>query len=428
MPNPLSVPPDLPSRLVAARPRLAGADLPPPAPQPVLVALSGGPDSTALLLWLLSHHLPLVAAHFDHRLRPESGVEASAVERFCGRLGVPIEVGRRSEPMPRGSEQAAARALRLGFLEAAARRTGARWIATGHTADDVVEGALLHLLRGAALAGLRGMPPVRGLIVRPLRHTWRADVERYLGTLGVEPLHDPTNLDVAHSARARVRHLLLPRIERSRPGLTARVRRVAERAVGWTVELETRALACAGDRARLLAEPAAVRFEAYRQLRGGLPGLARRHLEAIDRLVLGGRTGAGLDLPGGRLWVDRDTVHFVPSGEQARRPLRFEARPCAGCGCSLTDGVHLGPAVAVDRLRLGHRQIGLRLRPAGGRGTRKLQDLLVDAHVPRRERDVLPLLFSSGADRDLLVWVPGVARDRSSTVPSHVPGMHVSLT
>ncbi|MFZ0216063.1 MAG: tRNA lysidine(34) synthetase TilS [Candidatus Dormiibacterota bacterium] len=431
MPSLLTTPADLPRRLRSPPARsLAGAE--PPAwdrGRPILVALSGGPDSTALLLWLLAERVAVAAAHFDHRLRPESPAEAELVERLCAGLGVPLAVGHRTKPMPRsGSQEAAARALRHQFLRQAAARFGASRIAIAHTADDVVEGVLLHLLRGSALPGLRGMPPERGPIVRPLRHTWRVEVERYLAALGVEPSRDPTNDDPGHGARARARHSLLPAIERSRPGIRERLRRVADRAVRWTDELEGRARACGGDRARLLGEPAAVRFEAYRQLHGGLPALGRRQLEAIDRLVVGGRTGTGLDLPGGRLWVDRDAVRLLPAAHEPSPMPQVAVHDCPGCACPLSEGVHLAPELDPTELRVARRRPGLRLRRAAGAGTRKLQDLLVDAHVPRRDRDRLPLLLlGPEGPEQVLVWVPGVARDRALTVSPALPGRHVGL-
>jgi tRNA(Ile)-lysidine synthase len=141
----------------------------------VLVAISGGPDSTALLLALCEEGHSVVAAHYDHALQPESDRAAHRVRDLCAGLGVEVLVERREKPLPRGSVQAAARSLRYEFLERARTEAGADIVAIAHTADDVVEGVVLHLLRGCGLAGLRGMPERRGVFVRPLLSVWRRD-------------------------------------------------------------------------------------------------------------------------------------------------------------------------------------------------------------------------------------------------------------
>lgn len=400
-----------------------------PAPGPVLVALSGGPDSTALLLWLHTHGAQVVAAHFDHALRPESAAEAGEVRAFCAALGVPCLVERRAVPMPAGSRQAAARSLRLAFLDRAAEQAGAAAVAVAHTADDVVEGVLLHLLRGAALPGLRGMPPRRGATVRPFWGVWRRDVEAYLRAAGTTPLRDPSNLDLEHYARVRVRARLLPELRSRLPGLDARVWRVALRAVAWTQELEQDARACGPGLDRLGAATPAVRAEVYRQLHGALPALDRRQLAAVDRLALRGATGDGLDLPAGRLWRDRDRLVLEPAPTASFSPPELpppRVHWCDGCGLGIGEAVHLAPASAPPRVRAVHRRPGLRMRRAGGQGTRKLQDLLVDAGVPRRHRDALALVCQEGAEGRLL-WVPGVARAEGLTVATELPGWHVSL-
>lgn len=397
------------------------AAIPPPAGARVLVALSGGPDSTALLLWLLAAGRDVAAAHFDHGLRGGSEADSEHVARLCAGLGVELVSGRRDRPLPRGSLQAGARTLRYGFLDGALAATGRDLVALGHTADDVVEGALLHLLRGAGPAGLRGMPERRGHFIRPLLAVWRADIDAYLAGAGVRVLADPSNLDSARFARARVRHQLLPALELARPGVGLRIRAAAAAAAGLSARLEQaarRALA-AGD---LAVAPRAVRLEAYRLLYGRAPALGRRHLEAMDRLLLAGATGAGLDLPGGlrfRVHAGRPAAVSIGPAVIVPGPLpRLKARACAGCGDP--DAVHLRPGL---RLAVGRRRPGLRMRPAGGRGSRKLQDLLVDARVPRHLRDSLPLVFGDGR----LAWVPGVAVAAGAVAPGGVPGVHVNL-
>src|SRR5712664_2608898 len=187
----------------------------------VLVAVSGGPDSTALLLALKELGCNVTAAHFDHVLREGSDKVAEQVTALSQRLSVQLVSERRSAPMPRGSVQAAARVLRYEFLERARTKAAADVVAIAHTADDVVEGAVLHLMRGCGLAGLRGMPERRGVFVRPLLSVWRREIVDYLNRHGIEPLEDPANSNASY-ARVRVRHNILPALERDKPGIMRR--------------------------------------------------------------------------------------------------------------------------------------------------------------------------------------------------------------
>lgn len=389
----------------------------------VLAAVSGGPDSTALLVWLLERGADVAAAHYDHGLRADSERDAEHVAALCARLGVHLVRERRSAPVPRGSLMAAARTLRYDFLERALAATGRDVVCLGHTADDVVEGAVLHLLRGSGLAGLRGMPQRRGAFLRPLLDVWRSDIEAYLAERGIEAVSDPSNLDSGRFSRARVRHLILPALERDRPGLIRRLRAAAAAAARLQQRLEAEAGRLAGPGwaalAELRAAPRAVRLEVYRQLYGRQPALSRRHLEAMDRLAVEGRTGGTLDLPGGVRFVRQpDRVSVGVDDPIPGEPAGLVIRRCAGCGDPAA--AHLRPGL---ELTVGYRRPGLRLRPLGSPGTRKLQDVLTDARVPRHLRDRLPLVFADGR----LAWVPGIAVDVDASAPAGGPAWHVTL-
>ena len=393
----------------------------------VLVAVSGGPDSTALLVAAHELGFDLAAAHFDHALRAGSEKVAEQVRELCGRLGVGLVTERRVSAMPRGSVQAGARALRYEFLEAARARVGADVVALAHTADDLVEGAVLHLMRGCGLAGLRGMPARRDPYVRPMLAVWRRDVVAFLEERGIIAYEDPANADL-NFARARVRHEILPALERDRPGIGRRFYAAARQASALqeALEIEVETLLGAGmptaPAVAKMREPLAVELMKvlYSRAGGVQPALSRAHLSSMLALVRGGRGGRGVDLPGGRRFRIVGTYMEViaPTTSAGGRP-RLDVKTCRGCDDS--NAAHLRPGVD---LRVGFRQPGLRMRPSGGTGSRKLQDILVDARVPREERDSWPLVFAG----DRLAWVPGIALDADLAGVAGEPTLHVAIS
>ena len=400
----------------------------------VLVAVSGGPDSTALLLALDQLGCDVTAAHFDHALRYGSEEVAEQVGAQCARLGLRLLTARRQSPMPRGSVQAGARDIRYAFLERARAEACADVVALGHTSDDLVEGVLLHLMRGCGLAGLRGMPARRGVYVRPMLAVSRCDVIEFLRQRGVSAYEDPANTDLRF-ARARVRHQLLPELERDRPGIGRRFYAVAQQASAMQEAVASQAQVLLGagmprtdDVARM---PETIAIEVMRVLYsnagGRQPSLSRAHLSSMLRLARGGQGGRGLDLPGG--WRFRIVGHHMevvrPQTASASTGIghRLEVRRCGGC--AEPNAAHLRSDAGADLvLQLGFRRPGLRMRPAGGRGSRKLQDILVDARVPREDRDSWPLVFAG----DRLAWVPGIAVDADLLSPGDGPSFHVAIS
>jgi len=392
----------------------------------VLVAVSGGPDSTALLVALRELGFDLAAAHFDHALRAGSNQVAGDVGELCARLGVELVTERRVSPMPRGSVQAGARSLRYEFLERTRTRVAADVVALAHTADDVVEGSVLHLMRGCGLPGLRGMPDRRGAYVRPMLGVWRREVVEFLEQRGISAYADPANADL-HFARARVRHEILPALERDRPGIGHRFYAAARQASAMqeAIEREVDTLLAAGMPAApdvaQMREPLAVELmkALYSRAGGSQPALSRAHLASMLELVRGGPGGRGVDLPRGRRFriVGGYMEVIEPAIPGARH--RLDVKSCTGCDDA--NAAHLRPGVQVH---VGFRRPGLRMRPAGGRGTRKLQDILVDARVPREERDSWPLVFAG----ERLAWVPGVAVDAGLVGVSGEPAMHVAIS
>ena len=188
----------------------------------LVVAFSGGPDSTALLHALVELKerlaIELVVAHLDHGQRPDSARDADYCRQQARQLNLSV-VTEALPPEPCGEAQL--REHRYEFLARQAHTVGARSVATGHTASDSVETLMMNLLRGAGPRGLSGIAPVSShhgvRILHPLIDVERIDVLRFLATRGASYLEDPTNDDESR-LRNRIRHDLLPSLEAIRPG------------------------------------------------------------------------------------------------------------------------------------------------------------------------------------------------------------------
>lgn len=257
--------------------------------RPVLAGISGGPDSLCLLDVLHATGYRVIVAHFNHRLRPEADLEAASVSGHARTLNLPFltEAGdvRKFARLEGMSIEEAARTLRYRFLFAAARREGAQAVAVGHTADDQVETVLMHFLRGAGLAGLKGMEyrsflPVFDAeipLVRPLLSLWRADTERYCREHNLQPHFDASNADETYF-RNRLRHTLIPELEKYNPRFKEALVRTANTLQGdyallqggvdaaWQeVFADSREDWVAFDEVRLRACPRAVRWALFRR-------------------------------------------------------------------------------------------------------------------------------------------------------------------
>ena len=196
--------------------------------RPIVVGVSGGPDSLCLMEILRQSGYWLIVAHFNHQLRPESDIEATTVEQRAARLNIAsvIDSGdvRSYAEKHAMSIEEAARQLRYQFLFELARRKNAQAVAVGHTADDQVETVLMHFLRGSGLTGLKGMAyrtilPVFDPnipIVRPLLDIWREETEVFCAANGLRPNFDPSN-ESLNFTRNRLRNLLIPTLETYNP-------------------------------------------------------------------------------------------------------------------------------------------------------------------------------------------------------------------
>ena len=401
----------------------------------VLAALSGGPDSTALVAALAALRdrgavAEVRALHVDHRLRPGSGADGESCAALCARLRVPLE--RVAVTVGAGNLQAQARRARYRALRAAAAREGATRIATGHTRSDQAETVLLRLLRGAGARGLAGIPPRRGALVRPLIDRSRAEVEAFLREEGLPWLEDPTNAS-PRFRRNRIRREVLPLLAQLNPALEESLARTADllRADERALEGRARRAVPGGARlevARLLREPLAVRRRAVRRLwraaRGSRRGLGAHGVEAVLALCRRGRPGR-LALPEGleaRCAYGSLEVRKRPPAAPVLSPLEL---PGPGLYELPGRGLRLEVTVGPEPLEgpgwplwLRTRRPGDRFRPERGRGEKKLKSWLIDRKVPVEERDGLVVL----ADRaGRVLWLPELG------VRARAPGLRLRV-
>jgi tRNA(Ile)-lysidine synthase len=419
--------------------------------QTVLVAVSGGPDSMVLLHTLYSLRQPLAlklcVAHLNHQMRPSASDDAHFVETVADQLGIPCISKSLDVPSYRRqhklSPEDAARQVRYAFLHAAAAQLGADRIALGHTADDQAETVLLHLLRGAGLGGLCGMPPLRPPIIRPLIRVLRRDVLAYARTHRLPYRDDPTN-EQRRYTRNRIRLDLLPTLQRDyNPRLVQTLCTTAQlladdestlRALAHQHLVSARLSPTAGQ-VRLaigaltgLAPTLQRRVlrEALHEMIGSLRGITSTHVEALRALLRPGLGSKWLRLPQGVvaqrcyevLLIHRQTLSAAVEVD-VPLPVPGVCRLDA-LGVTIVSELLRREAVAgpfpigemtwLDAERVGQhvqvrtRRPGDRLQLLGSHHSRKLKTFLIDAKVPRLVRDRLPLVVSSAG----IAWVAGI--------------------
>jgi tRNA(Ile)-lysidine synthase len=300
----------------------------------VVAALSGGADSVVLLhaIQRVARRaaVSVVAAHFDHALRPDSAGDARFCAALCARLKIRLRTGIARGPSPRGGgPEEAARLARYSFLRRVAREEGASAIAVAHTLNDQAETVLMRLIRGAGAEGLSGMTVWDGELLRPLLDVSKSEINSYLDRVGLAHVEDATNVD-RRFLRNRVRHDLLPLLRREfNPQIeetlarTARLlrddaRTIAEMAQALLDRSRLSPSAMALDSARLRSAPAGLRRAVIRDAvrrTGGLRSVSAIHLERLDLLLTANRGGSRLPLPGGRSAEVRSGKLFIRGPE-----------------------------------------------------------------------------------------------------------------
>ncbi len=417
----------------------------------ILVACSGGPDSLALLHILLAlqekYTLHLHVAHLDHMFRGEaSKADAVFVQEFCKVRALPCTV--RAVDVPDYarrrvmSDEAAAREVRYAFLRDVAAgidgKGGQVHIATAHHADDQAETVLLHLFRGAGSEGLAAICPSAAGIIRPFLGITRAEIEVYCEKQGLSPRHDATN-DVPNYMRNKLRLQLLPQLRREyNPAVTQALCRSAV-LVGaehdfihksaqalWSVVIQEKK-----DRLLILREPFIILHTALQRellrlaverVAGSLKNISFLHMEELSALVQQGKTGNGIELPGGirgycsykgielaqkmllpkksdfaiELCVPGKTGIPLLGIEVLTELLTKAEKPANHENCILCDAAKLKEPLIV-RCRHDGDKFDC------GKGTKKIKDFFIDAKIERNQRNRIPLF----CDRQGILWIGG---------------------
>ena len=429
----------------------------------LVVSVSGGPDSLALLYSLLplcdSMGLHLHGAHLDHRLRgAASDADAAAVRDTFGLLEIQatvrsadVEEFRHAHGL---SLEDAARRVRYEFLAAVAAEQRADAVALGHTADDQAETVLMHILRGSGLSGLRGMEPATSrivsgeklMLVRPLLDVSRRQTAAYCAALGLEPRFDESNLS-RELTRNRIRLDLIPQLETYNPAVRDALLRLS-RTTAKDIAYIDGAVAAVWDdvatqsgpgvtlrRGRFSELAPAIQGHVLRKamlaVKGDLTDVKQIHIDDMARLMTG-PAGKALDLPGGvSLEVSYRTARLHSEDPSVQSPLTLEGdhrlevpgetklarwlvsswvidsprRTRPEPDGSKEDS--LDACLDYDSLGGGlsvrPRAPGDQFQPLGMEQAKKLQDFMVDAKIPRSLRDQIPLVVSPRG----IVWVVG---------------------
>lgn len=420
-------------------------------PGPALVAVSGGVDSMVLLDLLARsrpvHRLELIVAHVDHGIHADSAAVARLVERRAAELGLRFVTT--ALALGATATETRARAARRAWLSRIQHELGARYVILAHQADDQAETVLMRLLKGSGPAGLAGMRPRQGALVRPLLSFSKRALARYAQIRGLSCWDDPANVDPRH-LRSWLRTAVLPALATRIPDVTARLRTAARHAATHRIAWARALRRWPGlDYRRegnihsvylpvleqLPPSLRAVLLETLARRAGVVPGA--RRLRSGFRAIAAAQSGAASDLGGGwrleRAWDRLRLVPPVPGSvpeagriEGARGSMIWgdfqlrwieERAPVA----QPRDGrsAWFIPGTLVVR---GWRA-GDRLAPLHGAGRRLAVRCFQDAHVASSDRRRWPILEGEGG----LAWIPGVCRGNLLVPRAGEPALRVDV-
>lgn len=421
----------------------------------VVVAVSGGPDSLALLYILAQlqdkWNLKLAVAHYNHLLRQEATDEASFVRCCAEELGMPVYIGEgdvaRYARENNLSIQVAARELRYDFFEEILEQTGSQKLALAHQLEDQAETIVMHFLRGPSPRGLAGIPPVRGKIVRPLIEISRREIDEYLSQKELKPVIDTSNYETVY-LRNRIRLELMPALKEYNPNLENRLLRGAEifRAEDDYLEEETArqwAKLCFWEQDRLLIKYAGYRHlpvalkrrllrRCFWELAGSKQDLSFEQVERVYNWLETPVQGKILEWPLG-IWVSfmgqyitvtRNTVQaqqanysytLASPGTKSLPGGLLKVEPLSAKGImeeTLKGSNQWQVRIDGDKVKfpltIRNRRPGDRFYPLGLGGSKKLKDFFIDLKVPQHLRNQIPIIISADGK---IIWVVGLRLD-----------------
>jgi tRNA(Ile)-lysidine synthase len=415
----------------------------------VVVAVSGGADSIALLLCLHKLtprlHLSLTVAHLNHRIRgPEADADEDFVRRLSAGLGLPfvsesVDVKQQASESKQNLEELARR-RRYDFLRRVASRLDAQKIATGHTLNDQAETVLFRFLRGSGIEGLAAIHPVvDGRIIRPMLECSRERIVEFLKKQGVLYRQDSTNQDLRYS-RNRIRRELIPYLEKDfNPRLVRTLALEAGLARETWALLESEAAGCFEALRRPVDEGISLEINgllrlhpamrklvlrhALKQCTGSLRGVASSHIESILALCRLERGGCRVRMPRGNLAIRQFDKLLLLKREPASSPaFSYELTLPGSCAIAEAEAVfraticstpdlqtikEMGPNRVFLEQKLLPPVLTIRSRAPGdrygGSGHRKVKKMLIDRKIPLAKRSALPMV-TAGKD---VVWIPG---------------------
>ncbi len=408
----------------------------------VLVAVSGGPDSVALLLALLKikkeYSLTLGVAHVNYHLRKnESNKDRDFVKKLAEKYGLPFfaaEINGKKE-FKGGDLQEKAREFRYAFFSEAVRELKAGKLAIGHNRDDQVETVLMRFLRGAGAGGLTGIPVKRGFapgvtLIRPLFETKREAIELFLKKNKIRARRDKSNYKDVY-LRNKLRLRLLPLLKKEYNNrIEENIFRMAEILAPEDDFLRKEALKTIKNAGgeyfipekALNALPAGLKQRALRELirleKGDLKGLESKHLTGVaeqkkSRSLPGGRS---LLCTGGKIIVVKNKETTGPESKRLKVPgitvfgnkkvavtIKDMVKYFGGKNEAFLDAKKVSPP-----LFLRSRRAGDRFMPFGMTKYKKVQDFMVDEKIPAYKRAQVPVLTD---DRGEILWLAGYRPD-----------------
>jgi tRNA(Ile)-lysidine synthase len=438
----------------------------------IVVGVSGGPDSLALLhyLWLQKEkkNLSIVAAHVDHMFRGQESLEdALFVKDYCEQHGIPFEMARINVPeiiqKTKKNSQAASRQARYDFFEEIMEKYNYEYLALGHHGDDQVETILMRLTRGSSGAARAGIPFTRsfgkGYIFRPFLSLTKAELDEYCQQQNLAPRIDPSNKKNIYS-RNRFRNEVLPFLKGENQNVHEHFQRFSEDVQNDEILLQELTVQRM-NKVMKMREKNKITIDITPFLEVPIPlqrrgiqlilnylyrvipvSLSALHIDHVLSLIRNHHPSGTLDFPNGlkvirsyslisfQFEVIEDTPYSfilsgpgvveLPNGASIRMDIIDEEKNIDTKGNSA-----LFPANKVKLpIEIRTRKIGDRMDLKGMSGTKKLKDIFIDSKIPIQDRDTWPVI----TDKDgWIIWLPGIKKSAIEGV-NHSTSQYILLT